>query len=75
MALIVSELIVVFYLLAINPVASGKDFDSGAFLVFGVVLFSAWIFLFFGSSFLIRSHRWLAILGWCLAVGTLLFAH
>ena len=33
----------------------------------------AWVFLFFGSPFLVRSQGWLAILGWLISVGVMLF--
>ncbi len=34
----------------------------------------AWVFLFLGSPFLVPSQRGLAVLGWCIAVATLLLA-
>lgn len=41
--------------------------------VLGMAVFIPWVFLFFGSPFLVRSQRWLAVLGWCIAVSALLF--
>jgi len=42
--------------------------------VVGILAFVAWVFLFFGSPFLVSSQRWLAILGWSMAVGAILFS-
>jgi hypothetical protein len=39
-----------------------------------MLCFVAWAFLFFGSPFLWRSHRWLAISGSGIAVGMILLS-
>jgi hypothetical protein len=69
-ALIVSELIVLFDVLLISLSTSGRDLG-----IFGFVFFAAWLFLFLGSPFLIRSQKGLALAGWCLAAITFLFVH
>jgi len=74
-ALIVSELLVATYLVVVmqlpgRPVAQ----QTWPFLVVGILAFVAWVFLFFGSPFLVSSQRWLAILGWSMAVGAILFS-
>jgi hypothetical protein len=51
-----------------------RDIHQVMVAVIGVAAGIAWVFLFFGSPSLVRSQRWLAILGWCIAVGALLFS-
>ena len=45
---------------------------SGTAIGFAAVAGIALFFLFFGSPFLVRSQGGLAILGWCIAFGTIL---
>jgi hypothetical protein len=70
-ALIAAEILVVGYCAATMLAGSKVRLNVGA--VLGVLIFAAWIFLFLGSPFLVRSQKWLAVLGWCIAVGALLF--
>ena len=72
-ALIVSELLLGGYLVATQLTGRHAHRETGAFLVVGILAFVAWVFLFFGSPFLVRSQRWLAILGWCIAVAAIFF--
>jgi len=69
--LIASELLVVAYLVGALMAGRAARHPSGAFLAIGIAAFVAWVFLFLGSPFLVRSQRWLAILGWCIAVAAL----
>ena len=71
--LIVSELLLGSYLISMQLAGRHARQETGAFLVVGILAFVAWVFLFFGSPFLVRSQRWLAILGWCIAVAAILF--
>ena len=73
-SLIIAELLVVGYLAGALMAGRAARHPSGGFAVIGVAAFIAWVFLFFGSPFLVRSQRWVAILGWCIAVGALLFS-
>jgi len=70
---ITSELLLGSYLIAMQLAGGHTRQETGAFLVVGILAFVAWVFLFFGSPFLVRSQRWLAILGWCIAVAAILF--
>ena len=70
-ALIAAEVIVAGYFAAFFLAGSKVRLDADALL--SVLIFIAWLFLFLGSPFLVRSQRWLAVLGWCIAVGALLF--
>ena len=72
--LIVAELLVAAELFCVLTVRRAPGEVSGPFLILGVAAFVAWLFLFFGSPFLIRSHRPLAILGWCIALLALLLS-
>lgn len=47
---------------------------TGVSVFAALLTFAALIFLFFGSPFLVRSQRWLAIVGWCIAVVSILFS-
>jgi hypothetical protein len=70
--LITSELVLATDLLA--AVTAGRDVrhETSAFLLVGICASVAWAFLCFGSPFLVSTQRWLAILGWCIAVGAVL---
>ena len=68
--LIAAEVLVAGYLATSFLAGSKVRLDAGVPL--SVLVFTAWIFLFLGSPFLVRSQRWLAVLGWCIAVGPLL---
>jgi len=71
-ALIAAEVIVAgYFATSILAGRSRVGLDVGAPL--SVLVFVAWLFLFLGSPFLVRSQKWLAILGWCIAAGVLLF--
>jgi hypothetical protein len=72
-ALIVSESLLTTYLFEMHLADRHARHETGPFLVLGVLAFIAWIFLFFGSPFLVSSQRWLAILGWSIAVSAILF--
>jgi hypothetical protein len=69
--LVTAELLVAGYMAGALMAGRAARHPSGGFVVIGVVAFVAWVFLFLGSPFLVRSQRWLAILGWCIAVATL----
>ena len=71
--LISSELVLLAYWTV--AVLAGHDarHPTGVLLAVGIVASVAWVFLFIGSPFLVPSQRWLAVLGWCLAVGALFF--
>jgi hypothetical protein len=69
--LIAAQVIVVAYFAALLSGGRKTRLNPGALL--SVLIFIAWLFLFLGSPFLVRSQRWLAVLGWCIAVGALLF--
>ena len=47
-------------------------YPSGPLYFIGIAAFIAWAFLFFAGPFFISSHRRLAIIGWCIAVVSLL---
>ena len=70
--LIVSELLLGSYLIVMQLAGRYTRQETGPFLVVGILAFVAWVFLFFGSPFLVRSHRWLAILGWFIAATAIL---
>ena len=70
--LIVSELLLGSYLIVTQLAGRHARQETGPFLVVGILAFVAWVFLFFGSPFLVRSHRWLAILGGCIAASAIL---
>jgi len=72
--LIVSELLLGSYLVAMQIAGLRARLETGGSIVVGILASVAWAFLFFGSPFLVSSQRWLAILGWCMAVGALLFS-
>jgi hypothetical protein len=71
--LIVSELLLGSYLIAMQVAGRHVRQETGAFLVVGICAGIAWVFLFFGSPFLVSSQRWLAILGWFIAAAAILF--
>jgi hypothetical protein len=68
----VSELVLAVYVATTQIPGFDVRRETGAFVVVGVFAFCSWVFLFFGSPFLVSSHRWLAIFGWALAVGAFL---
>jgi hypothetical protein len=68
--LIAAELLVAGYMVWSLMAGRAARHPSGAFAVIGIAAFVAWVFLFLGSPFVVRSQRWLAILGWCIAVAT-----
>ena len=70
-ALIASEVMVAGYVVVSATVGHKVRLDVGAPL--SILVFIAWLFLFLGSPFLVRTQRWLAVLGWCIAVAVLLF--
>ena len=72
--LIVAVLLVAAELFCVLTVGREPRESLGGFPVLGVAAFVAWLFLFFGSPFLIRFHRHLAILGWCIALLALLLS-
>src|SRR5262245_25567623 len=59
--LIVSESLVVTYLVAVELAERDARHPTAAFLVGSILASVAWAFLFFGSPFLASSQRWLAI--------------
>lgn len=76
--LIISELLVAAHLLVMHfagPYAWREYVrqETGLIFVGSSLVSLAWAFLFFGSPFLVSSQRWLAVLGWCMAAGALLF--
>jgi len=71
--LIVSESLLTTYMVAMHLAGRHARQETGPFLVVGVLAFIAWVFLFFGSPFLVSSQRWLAILGWSIAASAILF--
>jgi hypothetical protein len=66
-ALIVSQVIIVGYTI----VVSSRRVDL-PFLETALLVVPSWLFLFFGSPFLVRSQGKVAIIGWCIAAGLLL---
>jgi hypothetical protein len=72
--LITSELLVAGNLVVVLMAGRGARYSSGLDATIGIAAFVAWVFLILGSPFLVRSQRWLAILGWCIAVATLLLS-
>lgn len=72
--LIVAELVVGSYLVTVRWIGLATRQPSTGLALVGIAVFVAWVFLFLGSPFLVRSERWLAILGWCIAVGALFFS-
>src|SRR6266571_4235167 len=72
--LITAELLVVAYVMSALMAGRAARHPSGAFAVMGIAAFVAWVFLFLGSPFFVRSQRWLAILGWCISVAALFFS-
>lgn len=65
-------LLVVFLLCVIAEREFGViiDFGSGVSEITAVIVFMAiWLFLLIGSPFFFRSLRWIAWIGWLLAVG------
>ena len=71
--LIVSQLLLAAYLVTMHLAGRHARQGTGPFFLVGILAFAAWVFLFLGSPFLVSSQRWLAILGWCIAVGAILF--
>ena len=71
--LIVSECVLTAYLAAMHVAGSHARQETGPFLVVGMLASVFWVFLFFGSPFLVSSQRWLAILGWAIAASAILF--
>jgi hypothetical protein len=71
--LIVSSLLVIAANIAVH-VKPNIDNYPGASMVGAILFGAALVFLFFGSPFLVRSHRWLAIVGWCTAAASILFS-
>jgi len=72
--LIGAELLVGSYAVVVHSVNLEDLRGSRASAVFGLAVFGAWLFLFLGSPFLVRSQRWLAILGWFVAVASFIFS-
>jgi hypothetical protein len=72
--LIGAELLLVAYVMCAVMAGRAVRQPSGAFTVMGIATFVAWVFLFLGSPFLVRSQRWLAVLGWCISVAALFFS-
>ena len=72
--LITSESLLVTYMVAAAVTGRDVRHASDGFVVLGILASVAWVFLFLGSPFLVSSQRWLAILGWCIAVVALLFS-
>jgi hypothetical protein len=70
-ALIAAEVMVAGYYAA--SISAGRSVRLDVGVPLSVIIFAAWLFLLFGSPFLVRSQKWLAILGWCIAVGAFLF--
>ena len=71
--LILSELVLAGELIAIRITPLARHYTGLSALV-AALAGVAWVFLFFGSPFLVRSQRWLAIIGWCIAVAAILFS-
>ncbi len=71
--LICAEFLVLVYTVAMHFGGRHVGQETGPWFVLAILVFAAWAFLFFGSPFLVRSHGWLAILGWGIAVSALLF--
>jgi len=71
--LIGAELLVLVYAVVIHFGGRHVRQETGPWFVLAILVFAAWAFLFLGSPFLVRSHGRLAILGWGVAVGALLF--
>jgi hypothetical protein len=69
--LIVAEFVLVGELIAIRVTPLARQY-TGASAATAVASGIAWVFLFLGSPFLVRSQRWLAIVGWGLAAVALL---
>jgi hypothetical protein len=71
--LLCSELTLVVGIVAerFGPLARHHTIASG---LLGILTVTAWVFLFFGSPFLLRHQRRLAFSGWCMAVGALLYS-
>ena len=73
--LILSEVVLlVYYLLIGVGRVDPRNVSSGFFIVFEAAVSLAWVFLFLGSPFLVKNHKWLAIFGWGLSFGALYFA-
>lgn len=73
-ALIAAELLVVghtAYSLLVGRLTTHPRED---FPLIHIAVPVAWVFLFFGSPFLVPSQRGLAVLGWCIAVAALVLA-
>ncbi len=68
-ALIAAEVVVAGHL--VGAILAGGRLNVGAPVA--VLVFAAWLFLSLGSPFLVRSQKWLAILGWCIAASVILF--
>jgi hypothetical protein len=70
-ALIVSELVLLGELIATRITPLARQF-TGVSAMVAVLAGVAWVFLLFGSPFLVPTQRWLAIVGWCIAVAAIL---
>jgi hypothetical protein len=71
--LISSGLVLLAYLTVSWLAGCDARHSTGVLFAVAIVASVAWAFLFFGSPFLVPSQRWLAVLGWCIAVGALFF--
>ena len=72
--LIAAELLVVGNLVGALIAERAARHPSSGIAIVGIAAFVAWVFLFLGSPFLVRSQRWLAVLGWGIAVAALFFS-
>ena len=68
--LITAELLVAGYMVFALMAGRAARHPSEGFAVIGIPVSVAWVFLFLGSPFLVRSQGWLAIPGWSIAVAT-----
>lgn len=73
-ALIAAELLVVGYTACSLLVGRLTTYPREEFPLIHIAVPVAWVFLFFGSPFLVPSQRGLAVLGWCIAVAALVLA-
>jgi len=72
-ALIVSSLLLIGEDIAVRVTPYMRQYRGVSVLV-AILAFAAFVFLFFGSPFLVRSQRWLAIIGWLIAVVSILLS-
>lgn len=72
-ALIIASLIVVAEDIAVRATPYMRRY-SGLSGLAGMLTVAALLFLLFGSPFLVRSQRWLAIVGWFVAAASILLA-